>query len=178
MLLMIPDDLNGPIHDGFRFYRHAPPTGRFLALARSGKGWTPAWPRRVVRLAARYGVMIVCRSTLTCCRPGLPASGGRGASSRRLLVLIGAWRPQHQRGFIYQDHGLLVFEGEAPHRWSAPKSALRTTYHTSPIGPPPVADAPEAPQPAPAPPSAPSPAPSRRSREPLTRSSLTANRPM
>jgi hypothetical protein len=96
------------MHDGFRFYRGAPPTRRFLALARSGEGWTPAWPRWVVRLAARCGVVIAVPDYFDLLATGFCRLRPAMAPHEGLRSSLGC-RPQRRRGFIHEYRELLAF---------------------------------------------------------------------
>lgn len=140
MPLTIPPDLSAPIQDGFRHYRDAPATRRFLKLARSGAKWSPDWPRRLVRLAAERKVTVEAPQYFDLLSAGFRGPDRAWRIVQALAVILRAWRLKGRPGYIYEDRDLLVFGDGAPRSWPAPESALRTTWHTSPAGPPPAVD--------------------------------------
>lgn len=154
--LTIPPDLSEPMQDGFRLYRDAPATRRFLKLARSGATWSPGWPRRLKALAAERQATVDLPGYFDLLSAGFRDYDRAWRLGQALVVIVRARRSQGRSGYIYEDRDLLVLGDAAPRRWSAPETSLRTTWHTSLAGPAPVANIPEPATPAAAPVSAPS----------------------
>jgi hypothetical protein len=156
MPLTIPADLSGPIEDGLRFFGDAPATRRFLKFTRRDARWIPAWPRRLVRLAMRLGIVIDVPHYFD-----LLATGFRGYNRpyRIGVALIVVLRARLTGYGVPAHLPISSISDTSPRRWGAPESVLRPSWHASPIAPAPAPEAapslPDAPPAGPAPGSTP-----------------------
>jgi hypothetical protein len=127
--LTIPPDLSGPMHNGFRFYRHAPPATRFLALARSGTGWVPGWPRRLLRLASWRRAEIDVPFYFDLLSAGFTGYARPWRILVALAVVLRAWRTGH--GAVTRAP-IWSMPDTPPRRYGPTDSILRPSFYGSP----------------------------------------------
>lgn len=139
----VPNDLSGRCRkvSGSLATRRRPVA--FLKLARSGAKWSPGWPRRLKRLAAERNVTFDAPQYFDLLSAGFRGNDRPRRLVRALLVIFRARHPQGRAGYIYEGRDLLVFGEDVPRRYGPPESALRPSWHVSPIGLPPAVDMPE-----------------------------------